>query len=92
MASATDGLDFVRVTVSSTVPTTIYAGGRPKYGIQLKALAANTGIIYVGKSTVSSSLCYPLAAGETLFLPIDNTDVLRALASVNNDKLHAVVI
>jgi hypothetical protein len=39
------------------------------YGVHLKALAANTGTVYVGLSDqVTASTGWPLAAGEDLFV------------------------
>lgn len=81
-----------QVTVSSSAVTPILAAGRPKIGIQVKSLAANTALIYIGDPLVSSTRCYPLSPGESLFLPVDNTDQLYALAVVNGEKLHYIVL
>jgi hypothetical protein len=79
-----------QVTVSSSAPTTVYVGN-PVLGIQVKSLLANTGLIYIGGLGVSSTKCYPLSPGESLFLPLADTSQLKALAAVNNEKLHYVV-
>lgn len=79
-----------QVTVSSTVPTVVYIG-YPSLGIQVKSLTANTGLIYIGGTNVSATKCYPLSPGESLFLPLADTSLLRALAAVNGEKLHYVV-
>ncbi len=39
--------------------------------VLLKAASANTGNIYVGDSTVDSSLCHPLAPGQDLIINAD---------------------
>lgn len=42
-------------------------------GVWVKAAAANTNIIYVGSdSSVTTTNGYPLAAGESVFVSIDN--------------------
>lgn len=81
-----------QVTISSSVPTAICSGTRPKVGVQVKSLTANTGLIYIGNSDVSSTKCYPLSPGESIFLPVGVTDSLYALAAVNNEKVHYVIL
>jgi len=56
--------------------------------IVVKALAANTGIMYVGGSTVSAANGFPLAAGDTVALDINNTNVIWVDASVNGDSVN----
>lgn len=56
-------------------------------GIEIKAAAANsTGIVYVGKSTVTAGGTdttdgFPLAAGERLFLAIDDVSSVWVIGS-----------
>lgn len=84
---------FEIVTVSSSAPTVVWDGDDPKIGIQVLALDANTGLIYLGNSDVNATTKnYPLAAGKSVFLPIDRCSGLRALASVNGEKISVVVI
>ncbi len=54
-------------------------------GVTVKAEASNTGIIYVGKSTVSSADGYELAAGEQVFIPIDDIAAVFIDASIATD-------
>lgn len=78
-----------RVQLSTSV---IYA-----YGLKVKALAANTGIMYVGDVTVSATAGYPLPAGEEYAPLRDMPESLKGLpvdlsqvyvdASVSGEKV-----
>jgi len=59
-------------------------------GLNIKAEANNTGIIYVGDSGVSSSNGYELAAGETVFLEIDDVATVYIIASVATEGVTYV--
>ncbi len=63
-----------------------------KFGVTLKADITNTGIIYVGNSDVTASGTaatdgFPLSAGETLTLEVNNPNLLYAIASTTNQKI-----
>jgi hypothetical protein len=92
MSEQADKFDTKQVTVSSSTPTPVWDGGRPKIGIQIKSLNTNTGIIYVGRSNITASNGYPLAPSESVLIPVDNTDGVMALAAVNNEKLCAILV
>ncbi len=53
--------------------------------VTIKAKAANTGIIYVGSSTVSSANGFALLAGETVTLDIANLTTVNLDASVSGE-------
>lgn len=55
-------------------------------GVTIKALAANTGTIYVGSSTVASTNGYALTAGQTVFLAIANLNTVNIDASVTGTE------
>lgn len=59
-------------------------------GVTIKALAANTGIIYVGPSTVDSATGFELAVGEQIFLEIANLSSVYIDAAVNGDGVSWV--
>lgn len=87
------------VTVSFSAPTTAIngkttvttAGTRVQLAtntcvsITIKALASNTGTIYVGNSTVSSTNGYQLAAGDSISADISNTNKFYIDSSVNGE-------
>lgn len=54
-------------------------------GVNIKALAANTGTIYVGDSTVSSANGYALAAGQSVYVEVSNLITVYLDSSVNGE-------
>ena len=54
-------------------------------GVVIKAKAANTGVIYVGASDVSSTTGFALAAGESITLDIDDLATVYIDSSVNGE-------
>lgn len=54
-------------------------------GVTVKALAANTGVIYVGNSSVASTNGFQLAAGESVFLEIADLATVYLDAAVNGE-------
>jgi hypothetical protein len=57
-------------------------------GILVKALSTNTGIVYVGNSTVSSSNGFPLSADQVLVLDkVGKLSDIYVDASVNTQKV-----
>ena len=62
-------------------------------GVFVRALAANTGKIYVGfANTVSSSTGFELSAGETLPLEINHADGVWIDASVNGEGVCFLLV
>lgn len=59
-------------------------------GVTIKAFADNTGIVYVGSSTVSSSNGYRLNAGESVFIAVDNLADIYVDASANTQKVSFI--
>lgn len=66
-----------------------------KFGVTVKAARANTGLIYVGKSDVTAGTTdatdgFELGAGESLFLPVSNANLIYVIGSANNQKIFWV--
>ena len=66
-------------------------------GYQLKASASNTGILYIGPVGVTANTSpdtdgFPLSADQGLFLPVNNSGVVYAIASVPNCRIHVLNI
>ena len=64
-----------------------------QHGVLLKADSANAGIIYVGLSDVTAGSAaatdgFPLAAGDTLFVEVANSNLLYVIASVANQIIY----
>ncbi len=61
-------------------------------GVQIRAANANAGIIYVGGTNVTADSNpetdgFPILAGEGLFIPIDDMNKLKLIASMAGQKL-----
>lgn len=69
----------------TTAGTQVQLATNTVRSVTIKATAANTGIIYVGASSVSSSDGFPLAAGDTVSLDIANTNLIWIDSSVNGE-------
>ncbi len=54
-------------------------------GVYIKALSTNTGLIYVGTSTVSSANGVQLSAKEQIWIPISNLNTINIDSSVNGE-------
>ena len=59
-------------------------------GVTIKALSTNTGIIYVGNSTVSSSNGFRLSASAEIFIEIDNLATIYIDSSVNGEGISYI--
>lgn len=89
IASTVATSEVAPTTVAHAAVTVTTAGTRVQFAantaksIVVKAASANTGIIYVGGSGVTSANGFPLAAGDTVSLDINNTNVVWVDASIN---------
>lgn len=58
--------------------------------LRIKALHANTGMIYVGSSTVDSSTGFVLDAGEEIVVPINNLASVYIDSSENGEGVSYI--
>lgn len=58
--------------------------------VLIKALAANTGIIYVGNSTVTTTTGFALAAGESVPVVVNNLSAVYLDTSVNGSGVSFI--
>lgn len=68
-----------------------------KFGVTLRAPIANTGILYIGNSDVTASGTaatdgIPLYPGDSLFLPVTNSNIPYAIASANNQTIYWMAV
>jgi hypothetical protein len=56
-------------------------------GVILKSIVGNTGTIYIGPSTVTTSNGYPLTAGEAISYSIANSSTIYMIGTNATDKL-----
>ena len=88
---------ITNVPSAGTAVQLLNATNRVKW-IRFKALAANSGLTYVGVSDVSASLGYELSAGNTVDLNFGEfggsvpANVFYADAATNGDKVSWVMI
>jgi len=89
-----------------TLPTAIYAGQKAvaaagtdealaasqalASGVTVKALAANTGNVYVGPEGVAAATGYVLAAGESVFIEVDDLAAVWLDAAVNGEGVSYI--
>jgi len=59
-----------------------------KAGVTIKAADGNTGIVWVGDTGVAADSGLPLAAGESIFIPIENASKVYLLGDTSGDKLY----
>jgi hypothetical protein len=84
--------------VDTTAEALVSSSKRATRGVQLKAAAENTGTIYVGMDSgvtagsVDATDGFPLAAGEGLFLPIDDASKVYVIGSANNQRVYWLAI
>ena len=69
---------------------------QPCNSVIIKALTANTGIMYVGNdgaNAVSSTTGYPLSSGESpIVLEVKNLSQIYIDASVNGEKVAWIIL
>ena len=61
-------------------------------GVQLRAVAGNAGIVYVGGPEVTATNGYPLAAGENIVLPVAALSQIHVIASQASQSIAWVGI
>ena len=93
LLSSSRKVDYGQTTVSTAGTAVKLATEAPTKSVFVKALAANTGTVYVGNSDVDSSKCIPLAAGQELHLAINHEAATVYLdASANGQKVHYALV
>lgn len=60
--------------------------------VLVKANAANTGDVYVGRAGVSASNGYPLDAGEEVKIPIDDPSKIYVIGSADNQGVKWLAV
>lgn len=62
----------------------VVASNPSKHGVIVKAMPNNTGYLYVGTVGVTSATGFPLDAGESITIPVDNANKVYAIGSIDN--------
>lgn len=78
-----------RATVASAETAVPLAGESTPLtsGVRVKALAGNTGTVYIGDEDVAAATGYPLAAGEEVFVEINDLAAVYVDAAENGDAV-----
>jgi len=100
------GVTIVGPTGTAMHPSTVYYGRKAvaaagtdvalaasqalASGVQIKALWANTGYIYVGTEGVAAATGFELAAGESVFIATDNLALVWLDAAVNGEGVSYI--
>ena len=61
-----------------------------KQGVIIKAANSNSGTIYLGTSGVTTSAGFELGAGESVTLPITNTNLIYAIANTTGQIISFI--
>lgn len=64
---------------------------QPSENVLLKAPSTNTGVIYIGGNNVSSTIGFPLDAGDSVLLPIKNLNLVYYVGTVAADSLRYII-
>jgi hypothetical protein len=76
-------------TSAVQVASTSYRAAK---GVQIKADAANSAVVYVGNSDLTADTAdatdgFPLAAGEGLFVPVDDVNKIYVRGGASGQKV-----
>lgn len=74
-----------KTTVTAAGTRVVLAASTTVKSVTIKALSTNTGLIYVGNSTVSSANGFQLAAGDTISMDIANLNTVNIDSSVSGE-------
>lgn len=80
----------IKVVTTATTDVVLGTSQALKSGVQIKAYAANTGVIYIGPEGVAAATGYRLNAGEAVFIAVDNVADVWMDSSVNGEGVSWV--
>lgn len=76
-----------QTTIGTEAVQLIAASTPCKKGVLVKALSTNSGIVYVGKTGVTTGTGYELTAGEVVMIEADNVNKVYGIASAADQKV-----
>lgn len=98
VAGTTNSFTSKSVTVGLTAAQISPLSYQAIYGVQLRSASSNTGKIYIGNSLSVTALTAPatdgfvLTAGDGLFLPLSNVNLIYAISDTAAQILFFLVI
>lgn len=81
-----------KTTVTTAGVRVVLASSTSVKSITIKAATTNTGLIYVGNSTVSSSNGFELASGDSISIDISNLNILYIDSSTNSQSVTYIAV
>ena len=84
----TTSFSYNQVTVGTSAVQLATSSTPLKFGIVVKADPSNSGKVYVGDSSVSTSNGYCLTAGEGIAFEIDDASKVYVVADTDNQKVY----
>ena len=79
-------------TTAAAITTNPGSASRANGGVSVKALAANTAIVYVGGSNLTTANGYPLAAGDAISLAVDDPSRVWAVAASGAQNVAVIYL
>lgn len=79
-------------TVTTAGTRVTLAASTTVKGVTVKALAANTGLIYVGDTSVASTNGFQLSASESVSMDIANLNTVNLDAAVNGEGVTFIAV
>lgn len=76
------------VTETSSLLQSSGSGYELRYGLELLADSGNSSSIYIGESSGIGTSGFPLSAGASLFMPIDNTELVWLTSGSGTQNLR----
>jgi|1_EtaG_2_1085319.scaffolds.fasta_scaffold58833_1 hypothetical protein len=86
------GTPYTNQFTVTTAGTAVQLQTSANLSLTIKALAGNTGLIYVGDSTVDSSTGFELSAGDSVSLAISQNNVIWLDCSVNGEGVSVIAV
>lgn len=78
------------VTVAATKAQ--FASTACQTGVLIQAELSNTGICSIGDSTLTTANGIQLQAGDSVFLPVSNANLIYNIGTVTTDKLRVLAL
>lgn len=83
---------YGQTTVSTAGTAVVLASSQSIRSVCIKALTGNTGLMYVGDSSVIASTGYELPKDLSVCLDVNNLNLIYINSSVNGEKVAYVAI
>lgn len=80
------------LTTVTTAGTRVQLATNTCKSLTIKAKYTNTGLIYIGTSTVASTNGFQLLAGESVSLDISNTNLVYIDSAVNGEGISTIYV